>query len=117
MPLIKSDESWQSDLTLLLSGKEEERKPSGKGMSYRQYLRIFLWLTDDEQLLSRLQRLISLNLQAAGAGSGENGNLAASSLASGDLTKAVVAFTVSGDAIVEDGLLSTLPFHGTYGYD
>lgn len=67
VPLIKSAQSWQLQLTNLLTlGTEEdtgETMDEGDGMEYKEYLRILLFLTDRETCTMRSLDLIEQNLR------------------------------------------------------
>ncbi len=96
VPLLKTKESWRTGLSSILSLDipDAEEKP-GKGMTYKQYLRIMLYTVDQEKLLSRVQNLLSLNHQRQ------------------SLAEAVTHFVVEGKA---EGGLSSFTFSGEYGY-
>ena len=96
IPVLKSRESWRTDLASLLSldVPDAQEKP-GEGMDYEQYLRLMLYTVDQEKLLTRVQNLLYLNHQ--------NQNLA----------EAVTHFVVEGKAT--DGM-TEFSFSGEYEY-
>lgn len=96
VPLWKDTESWQTDLSDLLTSTSDtiEGKEGGHGLSYAQYLRILLYTVGKDTLLQRTQALLYLN----------HGKF--------PLDEAVTSFSLSGTA---DGL-ATLTFKGKYQY-
>ncbi len=67
VPLIKSNETWQLSLSGLLKLGESDDLNDGAdakgGLSYKDYLRIFLFCTKREDLALRTLDLIEVNLQ------------------------------------------------------
>ena len=97
VPLLKTKESWRTDLSSILSlDIPDAEEKTGEGMTYRQYLRIMLYTVDQEKLLTRVQNLLYLNHQKR------------------SLAEAVTRFVVKGTAL---GGLSEFSFSGEYGYD
>ncbi len=69
VPLVKSKESWQLQLSKLLTlGTEEDRsegRDDAEGLSYAEYLRILLFLTGKEAVALRALGVIEQNLRTA----------------------------------------------------
>lgn len=65
VPLWKGPGDWQLSLENLMSGnlKAAEISGQGKGLTYEEYLLLFLFLSDKEQKLLRLLDLAELNLK------------------------------------------------------
>lgn len=64
IPFIKNSSTWHSDLDSALSGSSPGAdKDSDSGLSYRDYLRIFLLMTDTEELTVRAMDLIEADLR------------------------------------------------------
>lgn len=62
VPLLKSRESWRTDLSSILSlNVPDAQEDPGEGMDYKQYLRLMLYTVDQETLLARVQNLLYLN--------------------------------------------------------
>ena len=100
VPLLKDAESWQTDLFSLLGGDmTEEEKLETKGMSYREYLRVLLLLSDQDKLLSRLQMILRTDPKIEKLG------------------EAVVSFHVSLEAVPQDGWSGSIFFSGVFGYE
>lgn len=65
VPLVKTKESWMVSLSQLLTGniRQGEQRTDIKGLSYRDYLTILLFLQDRETLTMRMIDLVELNMQ------------------------------------------------------
>ncbi len=62
IPLFKDKDTWQLSLTNLSSLAADEDAPgSGRGLTYRDYLRILLLLKPENQLLERIADLLEYN--------------------------------------------------------
>lgn len=96
VPLLKSRDSWRTDLSSILSLNvpDAEEKP-GNGMDYKQYLRLLLYTVNQEKLLSRVQNLLYLNHQKQ------------------SLAEAVTGFVVEGTAAHG---MTAFSFAGEYEY-
>lgn len=96
VPLLKSKDSWRTDLSsiLTLDIPDAEEKP-GNGMNYEQYLRVMLYTVNQEKLLKRVQNLLYLNHQKQ------------------SLAEMVTGFIVEGTA---KGTFSEFAFSGEYRY-
>lgn len=71
VPLLKSAQTWQTDLKAILSKKKGSLSPyseelPSEGLDYPMYLRILLLLTDQAACIERLQSIIELNLKTDG---------------------------------------------------
>ena len=67
VPLVKDNDSWQLTLAgaaeFLAGGMETHVSDDEKGLSYRDYLRIFLFLKNEEELSYRAMDMIQVNRQ------------------------------------------------------
>ena len=63
VPLLKDDESWHYGLSTALAGEITDYGQQGEGLSYEDYLRVFLMLTDDDGLTKRAMNLIELDIR------------------------------------------------------
>lgn len=63
IPLIKDDESWHYDIWSALSGSLEEENDGGSGLSYADYLRIFMMLTDTDTLTGRAMNMVEADIR------------------------------------------------------
>ena len=96
IPLLKTRESWKTDLASILSvDVPESHESSQEGMDYKQYMRLMLYMVDQEKLLSRVQKLLYLNHQKK------------------SLTEAVTGFVMEGTASYG---ITEFTFNGEYGY-
>ena len=100
VPILKDPENWQTDLFSLLGGDlTEEEVLETTGMSYREYLRVILLLTDEELLLTRIQTLLQTDEKLK------------------DLRESVVTFRVMFSAVPSDGWNSSMFYSGVFGYE
>ena len=65
VPLMKSDDSWATDLDKVLANIQEDCIDTGnrEGIYYSDYMMIFLHFTDEELKLARIADLIQINLK------------------------------------------------------
>lgn len=70
IPLIKDDASWHYGLSSALWGDLQEETREGEGLSYADYLRIFMMLTDIDTLTGRAMNMVEADIRATGG----NGN-------------------------------------------
>lgn len=63
IPLIKEPDEWISGLRTALFGEGDVGKYD-EGLSYEDYLRIFMYLTGEEKLTSRLEDLIEMDVRS-----------------------------------------------------
>lgn len=67
VPIIKDSASWAIDLNSLISGYDAEDgmlKPAiNKGRSYRDYLRVLLFIKDENVKTARIMDLIQINMR------------------------------------------------------
>lgn len=96
VPVLKSKESWRTDLSsILLLDVPDAQEDAGEGMDYQQYLRLMLYTIDQEKLLMRVQNLLYLNHQNQ------------------SLAEAVTCFVVEGKASND---MTEFVVSGEYGY-
>ncbi len=70
-PFVKDDKSWclsLSGTTNFLRGEETAGRPDDRGMSYNDYLRLLLFLTDVHDASYRAMDLIQLNMELRSPG-------------------------------------------------
>lgn len=63
VPLIKSADTWHYSLGNALSGKLDERENAGNGLSYEDYLRIFMMCTDLNTLTARAMNMVEADIR------------------------------------------------------
>lgn len=63
IPLMKDKSSWHYSLQNALSGGLGEYTEEGKGLTYEDYLRIFLWLTNLEDLTGRAMDMVEADMR------------------------------------------------------
>ena len=63
VPLLKSDDSWKSDLKSLIRFGEETDEDGEKGLIYEDYLRIFLYMSDLETITYRLMDIMEMDIR------------------------------------------------------
>ncbi len=63
VPLMKDEKSWHYGLQGALSGDLEDCTSGGQGLSYADYLRIFLSLTGLEQLTGRAMNMVEADMR------------------------------------------------------
>lgn len=64
VPLLKSAESWHYDIGCIFEDPAEEAAPgSGKGLSYSDYLRILMSLTNLETLTFRFMDVVEMDIR------------------------------------------------------
>ncbi len=67
VPLFKSKADWKTDLDsgfgLQITEKSRQSKVADKGLSYKEYLEIFLFLSKEETITYRSMDLIEMHLQ------------------------------------------------------
>ena len=64
IPLIKSDEDWHYSLSSALWGDLQEETREGSGMSYADYLRVFMMFTDLETLTGRAMNMVEADIRS-----------------------------------------------------
>lgn len=64
VPLIKNDESWHYSLSSALWGELQEETREGSGMSYADYLRIFMMFTNLEILTGRAMNMVEADIRS-----------------------------------------------------
>ncbi len=63
IPLFKSDDDWHYDLTSALAGIWSHRKDGERGMSYEDYLRVFMMFQDVDTLTERAMNLVEADIR------------------------------------------------------
>ena len=70
IPLVKDSSSWHCDLDSALSGTwNENEEAHSEGLTYRDYLRIFLYFTGTEELTIRAMDIIEADIRLSGGNS------------------------------------------------
>ena len=64
IPLIKDRESWHYDLATALLGELQEKTDGGSGLSYNDYLRIFMMFTGVETLTGRAMNMVEADMRS-----------------------------------------------------
>lgn len=63
VPLLKDAETWHYGLDSALSGELDEREDTGIGLSYEDYLRIFMMCTDADTLTARAMNMVEADIR------------------------------------------------------
>ena len=63
VPLLKNDGSWHYSLSAALSGSLQDGTTGGEGLSYEDYLRIFMMLTDKDILTARSMDMVEADIR------------------------------------------------------
>lgn len=63
IPLLKDDDSWHYDLAGALGGDLREETQEGEGLSYEDYLRIFMMFTDLDTLTARAMNMVEADIR------------------------------------------------------
>lgn len=63
VPLVKDETSWHYSLTAALSGELGDSTRAGYGMSYEDYLRVFMMLTDLSMLTGRAMNMVEADIR------------------------------------------------------
>jgi hypothetical protein len=63
VPLLKDSESWHYDLEGALSGNLGEVQQCGEGLSYEDYLRVFMFLTGTDTLTARAMDMVEADIR------------------------------------------------------
>lgn len=64
VPIVKTDDTWHTDLDLIFSGSlEGDDSKSTEGLSYEEYLRIFLSLTDLDTKTIRFLDMVEADIK------------------------------------------------------
>ena len=63
IPLLKDDDSWHYSLGNALAGNLSDISVDGDGLSYEDYLRIFLMFTDLNTLTGRAMNMIEADIR------------------------------------------------------
>ena len=70
VPLMKSGETWHYSLGNALSGNLDECEDTGVGLSYEDYLRIFMMCTDLDTLTARAMNMVEADIRLTPGNSG-----------------------------------------------
>ena len=63
VPLIKDETSWHYGLSAALTGELGDSTQAGHGMSYEDYLRVFMMLTDLDMLTGRAMNMVEADIR------------------------------------------------------
>lgn len=63
VPLVKDAETWHYSLQNALSGTLDEQEGTGDGLSYEDYLRIFMMCTDRRLLTARAMNMVEADIR------------------------------------------------------
>ncbi len=63
IPLLKDDESWHYGLTAALEGELQEETQEGEGLSYEDYLRIFMMFADMDTITARAMDMVEADIR------------------------------------------------------
>ena len=63
IPLLKDDDSWHYGMETALKGDLGEATAEGEGLSYRDYLRILMFLTDLDVLTARAMNMVEADIR------------------------------------------------------
>lgn len=63
IPLLKDDNSWHYSLSAALTGEVGEANQDGEGLSYQDYLRIFMMFTDTNTLTARAMDMVEADVR------------------------------------------------------
>ena len=63
IPLLKDDNSWHYSLSAALEGEVGEAAEDGEGLSYQDYLRIFMMFTDTDILTARAMDMVEADIR------------------------------------------------------
>jgi len=63
VPLVKDDDSWHYGLTAALEGSLNEETREGEGLSYEDYLRIFMMFTDIDTVTERAMNMVEADIR------------------------------------------------------
>lgn len=63
VPLFKDDESWHYGLFAALEGELQDQSQGSEGLSYQDYLRIFMMFTDMDRLTGRAMDMVEADIR------------------------------------------------------
>lgn len=66
VPLVKNGENWHTDISILFGGLENESGQSKTGLSYADYLRVFLKMADTDTKTMRFADMAELDIRKTG---------------------------------------------------
>ena len=70
IPLVKDDKSWHYSLSSALGGNLKETSRDGEGVSYADYLRIFMMMTNVDTLTARAMNMVEADIRNTPGNSG-----------------------------------------------
>lgn len=63
VPLFKDDDSWHYGLLAALEGELQDQEQGGEGLSYQDYLRIFMMFTDVDVITGRAMNMVEADIR------------------------------------------------------
>lgn len=63
VPLVKDSQTWHYGLNAALSGELHGQEDAGEGLSYEDYLRIFMMCTDTDLLTARAMNMVEADIR------------------------------------------------------
>lgn len=63
IPLLKDDGSWHYSLSAALSGSLQDGTTEGEGLSYEDYLRIFMMFSDETLIVARAMDMVEADIR------------------------------------------------------
>ena len=63
IPLIKDDNSWHYSLSSALEGSIQDRDQNGSGLTYQDYMRIFMMFTDTDTITARAMDMVEADIR------------------------------------------------------
>lgn len=63
VPLMKDESSWHYGLSAALSGELNDSTQAGYGMSYEDYLRVFMMLSDLDRITERAMNMVEADIR------------------------------------------------------
>lgn len=63
IPLMKNDSSWHCSLSTALGGNLQEATREGEGLSYIDYLRMFMMMTDVDTITARAMNMVEADIR------------------------------------------------------
>ena len=63
IPLLKDEDSWHYGLTAALGGGLQDETREGEGLGYKDYLRIFMMLSDTDTVTARAMNMVEADIR------------------------------------------------------
>lgn len=63
IPLMKDDGSWHYSLSAALAGNLQEETQDGQGLSYEDYLRVFMMLSGTDKITARAMNMVEADIR------------------------------------------------------